>query len=345
MFLLKRIAGFLLLWALLTVFFCLVNSSFEKYDVLIQAINSGLFAAGFYVSYYLLIRKLLYRGKTAMFVVSYLFVTVCLSALSMVLVYQVYVLEGKKFFVENYWNEPVFFTSNYILVLMATSTLLSFRFVRDKMKTQLLLENVEKEKISSELGFLKAQINPHFLFNSLNNILFQIDKSNVAARETLLKFSDMLRYQLYECGADLVEIEKELQFLDNYIKIQMLRKSDRYDCEIKISPAVREFNIAPLMLIPLVENAFKHVSHHSSGKNSIRINIDFNDNRFNFDIVNDKSLQQDIGIQENKGIGLSNVKRRLDLLYPGKHTMKIDDTENRFHVRMELEVKENHSHE
>jgi LytS/YehU family sensor histidine kinase len=205
---------------------------------------------------------------------------------------------------------------------------------------QALFENLEKEKISTELDFLKAQINPHFLFNSLNNILFQIDKSNTDARETLLKFSEMLRYQLYDCSSDLIEIEKELQYIRNYIELQMLRKTAKYNCRLDVSDGVKNFSIAPLLLIPFIENAFKHISHSANGENSIRIDMDYKENQFIFMIVNDQDNSKSIDISENKGIGLANVKRRLDLLYADKYSLDISDVINQYSVSMKIQVEQ-----
>jgi LytS/YehU family sensor histidine kinase len=261
-----------------------------------------------------------------------------LSFAGMALAYRVYILENNKMFIETFWKEPVFYTSNYILILLVVSSLLSFRFLRDKIQTQALLEAAEKEKISTELSFLKAQINPHFLFNSLNNILFQIDKSNSIARETLLKFSEMLRYQLYECSSERIEIEKEVRYMKNYIEIQMLRKTEKYQCDLAISDAVKNFQIAPLLLIPFIENAFKHISNHDAGKNSIRIIMDYLEGEFIFSIINDKDTVVSKTIQEATGIGFANVQRRLDLLYPDKYNLEIENGENQFRVILKMNV-------
>lgn len=333
-----RTLKFISLWLILTFFFSLFNSSYDPSSVFIQGINSLLFTVGFYFSYHFLIKRLLYKGKTGKFVLLYLLVTTCLSIISMVTVYQVYVFTNKKFYVENYWKEPVFYTSNFVLILLVVSTLLSVRFLKDKMQMQLQLENLEKEKISTELNFLKAQINPHFLFNSLNNILFQIDKTNQSARETLLKFSEMLRYQLYECNSDRIEIEKEIHYIKNYMEIQMLRKTEKYNCNCTVSSSVKNFSIAPLVLIPFIENAFKHISNHSAKENSILMRMEYQKDVFMFSIINDRDHIAATSVNENKGIGLSNVKRRLHLLYPGKHLLEINDAEDKFGVVLKMQV-------
>ncbi|MEJ7585936.1 MAG: histidine kinase [Ferruginibacter sp.] len=122
---------------------------------------------------------------------------------------------------------------------------------------------IAKEKAEAELNFLKSQINPHFLFNSLNSVYFLIDKNNPDARNALGKFSDMLRYQLYEMNGDQIPVEKEIRYLNDYVDLQKLRKDDQYVLSFKYSPEVKGFKIEPLLLVPFVENAFKHLSHYN----------------------------------------------------------------------------------
>src|SRR5438445_12586327 len=123
-----------------------------------------------------------------------------------------------------------------------------------------------KEKAEAELGFLKSQINPHFLFNSLNSVYFLIDKNNAGARDALHKFSDMLRYQLYEIKDEKIPIEKEISFIRDYIDIQRLRREANCSVNLEIGKEVKGFSIEPLLLVPFVENSFKHLSHFSNGR-------------------------------------------------------------------------------
>ncbi|MFN8166847.1 MAG: histidine kinase [Bacteroidia bacterium] len=327
---------FILLWLVLAVLFSLFNSAFEKYEILLQSSNALFFTSGFYLSYFLLIRRYLYRNKTRVFFALYFLLIICLSIISIFWTYEIYVIAKKKFFVENYWNEPVFLISNAVLNLLVISSLLSFRILKDKMDMQHKLESVEKEKVKTELEFLKAQINPHFLFNSLNNILFQIEKSNTEARETLLKFSEMLRYQLYDCSVEFIPIEKEIVYLRNYIEIQLLRKTDKYKCDFKVGTNVSGFSIAPLLLIPFVENAFKYISNRASGNNQITIKLDFHEGELLFSVVNDTDHSQPLMISESKGIGLANVRRRLELLYKNNYELDITQFENQYAVCLKL---------
>lgn len=198
------------------------------------------------------------------------------------------------------------------------------------------LRQVELEKVNTELDYLKSQINPHFLFNSINTIYFQIDKNNAQARDALSRFSDMLRYQLYECNASEISIEREITYLSNYVELQRSRKDENYVIEFTKADSVRNFLIAPLLMIGFVENAFKYVSHHTDKLNYIRIALDLVDGAFMFNVENsrDKSSTQ----PEHGGIGLKNVRRRLDLLYNGRYQLDIRESDHQFSVQLRLNV-------
>lgn len=197
------------------------------------------------------------------------------------------------------------------------------------------LRKLEVEKLHTELQYLKAQINPHFLFNSLNTIFFQIDKSNDVARETVSKFADMLRYQLYECGGNSVSMEREIQYLRNYSDLQKLRKDNRYSIEFQAKGDWAGVEIGPMLLMPLVENAFKHVSHFKEG-NHIQITLSRNNESVMAVIANtwDPARPK----SETGGIGLTNLMRRLELQYPGTHTFDLDRTKTHFKATLTLTV-------
>jgi two-component system, LytTR family, sensor kinase len=198
-----------------------------------------------------------------------------------------------------------------------------------------LIRKIEVEKLNTELEYLKAQINPHFLFNSINTIYFQIDKHNQTARDTLSAFSDMLRYQLYECNGKEVAVEKEVNYLKNYVGLQRVRKDENYSITFSASDDVKGFSIAPLLLIPFVENAFKHVSHYSKG-NDIGIYLSRDETRFYFRVFNTKDNQKQL--KDGGGIGFRNVQRRLELIYNGRHTLEVKDLPASFQVELTLQL-------
>ena len=191
---------------------------------------------------------------------------------------------------------------------------------------------VEKEKISTELNFLRSQINPHFLFNLINTIYFQIDKKNVAARASVEKLSEMLRYQLYECTSDKIEIAKELEYIRNYVSVQTLRMETGSDVQLHICTKITNCKIAPLLLLPIVENAFKHVSHFKNAAlNKIHIQLKQQDKQFVAEVYNTYDKHSEVKhLVQSGGLGVQNLKRRLELLYPGAHELHIKQSEHDF---------------
>src|ERR1700761_2284968 len=141
--------------------------------------------------------------------------------------------------------------------------------VLEKIAARQYIDAMEKQRIRNELDFLKAQFNPHFLFNPINSIYGHIDRKNGKARGMLLSFSEMLRYQLYECNVDKIVIEKEIQYIRNYVALQQERKEENLRVELDIGEDVRGFTVAPLLLITFVENAFKYVSTHEDQLNKV----------------------------------------------------------------------------
>jgi two-component system, LytTR family, sensor kinase len=212
------------------------------------------------------------------------------------------------------------------------------KMIVDRIQTQQQLESLEKERVKNELDYLKAQINPHALFNSLNTIYGHIDKSNQVARKVLLQFSGLLRYQLYECGAEKVSLEKEIEYLRNYIDFQRFRKEENLIIDFQIEINETGLKIAPLLLVVLTENAFKFVSNFSDNENRICIKISTKDNILNCSFMNTKELLQVINFKNSNGIGISNLKRRLQLLYPNRYelTTKINDDFYEAHLNIDL---------
>lgn len=241
----------------------------------------------------------------------------------------------RHFFYNTYYN---FSTALFYLAFT-----LALELSKKWYTQQQLLQKIQVEKLNTELQYLKAQMNPHFLFNSLNSIHFQIDKANKEARESLQKFSAMLRYQLYECNADTVPIEKEIAYLQHYVDMQRLRKNDKYKIQFSSSPGIRSFDIAPLLLLPFIENAFKHMSAHTDKPNYINIQLDKQDNVFSFHVENTKDIAAPV--YEEGGIGLKNVARRLELLYNGRHELKIDNTPDTFSVQLKIKLHETQMHD
>jgi sensor histidine kinase YesM len=304
--------------------------------VKVTFLKVSVLAAMIYLVNGLLIPRLLYKKRYVWFVIAFVSVILISGVIKVYALGQIlgepemYRLSGGGLRVRVYEN----IVSDFFLITAGTAVKLMF----DYTKLQQRMAETAKEKAEAELNFLKSQINPHFLFNSLNSVYFLIDKNNKEARESLHKFSDMLRYQLYELNGAKIPIEREVNYLKDYVDLQKLRKDENYTVEFNSSAAVSGFSIEPLLLVPFVENAFKHISHHGSKSNFIRLLLDRRDGYFNFSVENSKDQP---GMNEQKGgIGLVNVKRRLELLYPGKYELKINDEQEKFKVELNLKLEE-----
>jgi two-component system LytT family sensor kinase len=208
----------------------------------------------------------------------------------------------------------------------------------DKIQTQQQVELLEKERVKNELDYLKAQINPHALFNSLNTIYGHIDKSNQIARNILLQFSELLRYQLYDCGAEKVCLEKEIEYVKNYVGFQRLRKDEKLVVSLDIGTIETGLKIAPLLLVVLIENAFKFASNFSDKENMILIKIFTKENNLNCSFFNTKELQQASTVTSSNGIGIANLKRRLELLYPQKYNLTANMENDFYETNLMLDL-------
>ena len=213
------------------------------------------------------------------------------------------------------------YLSSIINILLWVLLVTIGKMLIDRIQTQQQVEILEKERVKNELDYLKAQINPHALFNSLNTIYGHIDKTNQVARNILLQFSELLRYQLYDCGAEKVNLEKEMEYAKNYVAFQRLRKDEKLVVSLDIGTIETGLKIAPLLLVVLIENAFKFASNFSDKENKILIKIFTKDNTLHSLFFNTKELQQTCAAKSANGIGIVNLKRRLELLYPEKYKL------------------------
>jgi two-component system, LytTR family, sensor kinase len=216
---------------------------------------------------------------------------------------------------------------------------IAIKSIRDRVRNERRTQLLEKEKTEHELHFLKSQMNPHFLFNAINSIYVLIRKDPELASHTLLKFADMLRYQLYECNSDRIPIEKEIVYLDNYIGLEKLRRGSGFCTEYQVGGEVRHFSIAPLLIIPFVENAFKYVSSFSDRPNKVAVNLCCRDELFELAVENTYDEESLIPRGADGGIGLENVRRRLELIYRGRHQLDIEKDGKTYSVLLKIPVQ------
>jgi len=230
------------------------------------------------------------------------------------------------------WENLIY--GNFFVVAAFTAMSITTKLIYDWRNVKRRMEILEREKTKAELEFLKSQINPHFLFNSLNSIYGQINKENRSARQLLLQFSELLRYQLYECDADFIDIEKEVSYLQAYVEVQRQRQSEKVNVRLDLNGRLSGYDVAPLLFIPFVENAFKYVSHDDERENLVLIELTGAEDSIRFRCCNSKDNHRAEAATNGGGVGLQNIERRLQLIYPDKHRLRRSEDENDFIVEL-----------
>ena len=216
---------------------------------------------------------------------------------------------------------------------------LAIVIAKNLFRQQELLLKTQQEKLAAELEALKAQVHPHFLFNTLNNLYALTRRQAPEAPNVVLRLSNLLSYVLYECNAPEVPLNQEIQFLKNYVALEQLRYGDRLDVSLNFTGDIHGQKIAPLLLIPFLENAFKHGTSEQLDQSWISLNLAVEGHTLTFQLLNSRDPDGDethlLG-----GIGLQNVRKRLDLLYPDRHDLRVQADADTFMVTLKLELSE-----
>jgi len=288
-----------------------------------------------YINWFILIPKFIKNNVFAIY-----FLQVMLLLLIFALIYRTYSLFYfiPLLFPERLPFNPVFlsfiriFQISFMLLLalVFTSGWRLFLFWKERQEQT---EALKSEKIETELKYLKSQINPHFLFNTLNNIYgLSLENSNKVPR-LILKLSDFLSFSLYETNEKCVPLEKEIQLIKDFIELQISRFDDRVEAKVELPKITGNIFVPPMIFIPFVENAFKHSLKNETKIAKININLTINNDVIFFKVGNTKSSFKKPSLEKG-GIGLANIKRRLDLLYGEKHKLEIKDDLHVFSVNL-----------
>lgn len=233
-------------------------------------------------------------------------------------------------------EQSLYYLADFLIIFLSTTIKLSTDWVWNQRR----MNNLEKQNIQSEIKLLKAQINPHFLFNTLNNIYALSLKNDPNTPEVILKLSGILRYILYECNEKEVPLKKEWTYIENYIDLEKLRLSKPVNLEMEAEIKDNQFRFAPLILMTFVENAFKHGLKSQDAATFIKINLYQKGNQMRFKIVNSKSPTMHQETRERRGIGLENIKKRLELLYKDQYDLDIKVTREEYKIDLQLDKLE-----
>jgi hypothetical protein len=333
------IATHALVWVLLLVIpyvstdqvFNALDPSSDKKYLLLCLVLSAVLIMIFYFNYFFLIPKYLLAKKYWIYFSFLLLAIVTVFLLSGVIFFYSDLNPGilpktnpafEKLF-------PVIVVNALLLWLLSiVSSILWTAYNR--------LKQTENEKLSAQIASLKSQINPHFLFNTLNNIYATAIDTSPKTADMVDKLSEMMRYTMKDTQQDLVLLEDEINYINNFIELQKMRLDRSVKLEYHSLENIPALRIAPMLLIPFIENAFKH-GVNSEQKSRIKIEITMDKTKFQLSVVNNKvNVQRDIS--EKSGLGIENTKHRLNLIYPSKHLLVINDTEKEFSISLHVNL-------
>ncbi len=223
-------------------------------------------------------------------------------------------------------------------LIYTTGTGMAAFFLRRNLLIQ--RENAEKEKLQKdmELNYLKEQVNPHFLFNSLNSIYALSRQQSPETPDVVMQLSELMRYQLESSKKDAVLLKEELEFIENYLLLEEKRLSNRCTIEFSIDGDVSGLKIAPMLLIPFVENAVKHGAQSTNEQSKVDVSVALKNAALQFYVVNSKPSV--VPASKRNGMGLENVQRRLNLLYPKSHHLTINDREEEYRLKLSIDLRE-----
>jgi sensor histidine kinase YesM len=285
----------------------------------------------FYANAQLLIPHLIYKRRYGQYVLS------LLAALGIMLIcdrffFLLLIPEYKQHY--KVWNFFAFNLPVFFFIIIASA---AFRMIRDRIEENQRAREKETENLKTELAFLRSQVSPHFMFNVLNNMVALARKKSDTLEPSLIKLSSLLRYMLYEAHVDKVLLEKEVEYLQSYIELQKQRFGKKVQINACFPEMAAGYTIEPMLLIPFVENAFKHGTGLIPNA-EININLRVQQGQLEFSVSNRYNLKGNEVKDKTAGIGLNNVKRRLNLSYGGNHTLVMDKKDGTFTVLLQLKL-------
>jgi sensor histidine kinase YesM len=311
-----------------------------------QCIILGLLVITFYLNSFILIPKFLLKGHTSV----YFLIVVGLAAIIIIL--NIYIdgwlnlhqLMEEAFHKHGPPRHKGGRNHDWDIALMAIIALVigistSITTIQKWQNDKQLHQEMEQARVSSELSFLKAQINPHFFFNTLNNIYALTLVNADTSRKAIHQLSRMMRYVLYDTQNSTTQLSQEIAFIKDYISLMQLRLTDAVKISFTSPGSLRDLPVAPMIFLPFVENAFKH-GVSAVQPSVINIAIEQKDYLIELKVNNTINKEQNNNLEASSGIGLNNTRRRLDLLYPGKHSLTINENtaDNIYSVHLTLDL-------
>ncbi|NOU60347.1 sensor histidine kinase [Marinifilum caeruleilacunae] len=329
-------------WIFYLLFFAVTwgsyDMNFEK-TMMVELVNLPAKIALVYWVIYYLFPKFLYKRQIGKFILLF-GISLIVVAFTTRFTDNYIIL---KYYLKEFETQPLFSYVQIIRSSINLGTVIAIPFIlklvdhvnRVQQNEQLLV----REKLEAELVFLKNQVQPHFLFNTLNSLYSLILKKSDQSLDVILKLSELLRYMLYETNSKSVDLTKEIDSIKSYLELEKIRYGDRIDLSFNLWGDLGSNQIAPMLILPFIENSFKHSTKGFDGNAWITIDLGITNNELKLKIEN--SVPQSSSDQESiiGGIGLQNVKRRLSLLYADKYELKITDNEDSYSINLNLQLQ------
>lgn len=308
-----------------------VNYSRAFLDAITQVSTMAIIS---YFNYFVLLPGIIKDKKIGNYIVGLIIGLGATIALQVWLKRLIYADVAERAFSFLYSSKFVIQHTFNVLVIVSFVSLL--RFLKDWFELEAKRKEIENEKLATELRFLKDQINPHFLFNTLNNLYYLAHTNSPNTKEVISKLSQMMRYMIYEANHELVPVSKEIEYIQNYIDLEKLRLEDSFPLELSIEGDYTTLSIAPLIFITFLENAFKHGTTHSNEGSWVKVKFRFEGKHCYYEVTNSKN--ENVEEVEKSGIGLKNTMRRLNLSYENQHTLDILEDDKTYQVKLDIDL-------
>ena len=288
-----------------------------------------------YINYSYFLPRLLKGGNVGRYLLTYVPVFLVLTYLS--LLGKQYILD--RFTHDDTWMYSLRFGLNtFVSAFFVTAFVGLIKFVEDYFELEARSRELENRQLTSELRFLKAQVNPHFLFNTLNNLYYLAVNHSDQTPEVIAKLSGMMRYMIHESNAEKVPLTKEVEYMENYLDLEKLRLNEEVPITFEVDGNIAGARITPLILIAFLENAFKHGIGNASVNSWITVSLQVENNVLHYKVANSLVSHSDKTVREASGLGLNNVRRRLDLSYPGKYSLDVMEDTERYRVHLKIDL-------
>jgi sensor histidine kinase YesM len=305
----------------------------EKIDYIYTLLFEGTLMAGVYINLFVLIPELLSKKKFFFYIITLITVIAGSAAINVLFFNKLvdYILPGY-YFISYYTFADIL---KFVVVYVAVTSLLKLAkgwFALSE--TTKKIAELQKEKAEIELKALKAQVNPHFLFNSLNVLYSLVLKNSEESADAIIKLSDILRYVIYESGKDFVYLSEEVKLINDYLGLQQFRIDSNSKVTFRTDVKKKNLKIAPMLFLPLVENSFKHGIKADIEPTYVDIYLKADELEILFEIENNKGIPEQYEREKQEGIGLSNIRERLNLLYPSGHLLEIKESDTFFRIKL-----------